>query len=348
MAERFGPVVARCTMCRVRRIVPVLTVVVLALIAPSDGAIAQETPAHVLRLSTLLPRNTQMTRALTLWNRQLAERTGGRLSVRMYWGGAMGDEQTMVRRMRNGQLDGASLTSGGLAQIHRPVLVMQVPGVFSTYTQVDRVRTAIGPELAQGFEREGFTLIGWGDSGRVRLFSREPVRRPRDLLRARAWRPQADVIFNEVLSVAGASGITLSVGEVYGGLRTGMIDVVPGTAIAVTALQWFTSLRYVTGQSDGFLIGGMVVRRGFLDELPADVREVLLTSARENQGRFLESVREADERAYLALIRHGVRETDMRPHEAEWRQVGAQARRRLAGRVYPASLLERVEQIAAQ
>jgi TRAP-type C4-dicarboxylate transport system substrate-binding protein len=330
----------------VRRLAPI-TFVLLALVAPSPQATAQEESAHVLRLATLLPRNTQMTRALTRWNRELAERTGGRLSVRMYWGGAMGDEQTMVRRMRNGQLDGASLTSGGLALIHRPVLVMQVPGVFSTYTQVDRVRTAIGPELEQGFEREGFTLIGWGDSGRVRLFSREPIRRPRDLLRSRAWHPRSDLIFGEVLSVAGASGITLSVGEVYGGLRTGMIDVVPGTALAVTALQWFTSVRYVTGQADGFLIGGMVMRRGFADGLPADVREALLTSARENQGRFLDTVREADERAYLALVRHGMQETDMRPHEAEWRQLGAQARRRLAGRVYPAALLDRVEQLAA-
>src|SRR5690606_39002447 len=116
----------------------------------------------------------------------------------------------------------------------------------------------------------------------------------------------------------------------------------------VTALQWFTSVRYVTGQSDGFLIGGMVVRRGFLDGLPADAREALLSSARENQARFLDTVREADERAYLALVRHGLRETDMRPHEAEWRQLGAQARRRLAGRVYPAALLERVERIAAE
>lgn len=331
----------------VRRLIPL---VLLALGLGSHGAAAQEDEprAHVLRLATLVPRNPQMTRALALWNRDLAQRTGGRLSVRMYWGGAMGDERTMVRRMRNGQLDAASLTSTGLSIIHRPVLVMQVPGVFTTYAQVDRVRAAIGPELERGFEREGFALIGWGDSGRVRLFSREPVRRPRDLMRARAWVPRSDVIFGEVLSVAGASGITLSVGEVYGALRTGMIDVVPGTALAVTALQWFTSVRHVTAQSDGFLIGGMVVRRAFTDALPDDARAALFASARENQARFLHAVREGDERAYRALLRHGVRETDVSAHEAEWRRVGSEARRRLAGRVYPRALLERVEAIAAQ
>src|SRR5690606_34902048 len=126
------------------------------------------------------------------------------------------------------------------------------------------------------------------------------------------------------------------------------VDVVPATAIAVTALQWFTSLSHVTAQSDGFLVGGMVVRRGFVDSLPAEHRDALFASARDNQERFLRGVREADERAYAALRRHGVPAVDAEAHRAEWERVGAQARRRLAGRVYPPSLLERVERIARE
>lgn len=289
-----------------------------------------------------------MARSVARWNQDLAQRTGGALSVRVYYGGAMGDEETMVRRMRTGQLDAASLTSTGLSLIHRPVLVMQVPGVFSTYAQVDAVRAAIGPDMERAFEAQGFALIGWGDSGRVRLFSRAPVRRPRDLARLRPWVPRSDAIFREVLAAAGANGIPMGVGEVFAALRTNAIDVVPATAIAVTALQWFTALDHVTAQSDGFLVGGMVVRRGFLDSRPREHREALFASARENQERFLRGVRETDDRAYAALLRRGMTEVDVEAHRAEWERVGAEARRRLAGRIYPAALLERVERIARE
>jgi TRAP-type C4-dicarboxylate transport system substrate-binding protein len=332
----------------VRRLAPLLVVVALAAI-PAHHVGAQAAPAPTrIRLASLVPRSPIATRGLAQWNRDLAARTNGALQVQMYWGGAMGDERTMLRRMRLGQLDGASMTSSGLSQIHRPVLVMQAPGIFESYDDVDRVRTEIGPELAAEFEREGFALLGWGDSGRIRLYSRQPVRRPSDLRRMRPWVPNTDAVFREMLGVVGANGVTLTIGEVLAGLRTQMIDVVPGTAIAVAGLQWFTSLTHVTQQSDGFLIGGMVLRKSFVDGLPADQREALFASARENQERFLRGVREGDERAHRALISRGLIEVDVGQHRAEWQEVGRSTRQRLVGRVYPAALLERVERIAAQ
>lgn len=321
----------------------------LALVVPPDvGAQSSSDPAHVMRVATLMPRGGRVTRLVAQWNRSLARRTDGRLQVRMYYGGAMGDERTVVRRMRIGQLDAASLSSAGLSLIHRPALVMQAPGLFSTYAQVDAVRRQVGPEIAEGLEREGFGLLGWGDAGRVRLFSLEPLRRPSDLRSRRPWVPRHDNIFRSMLGVVGATGIPLSVGEVYGALRTRMIDVAPGTAIAAVGLQWFTSLRYVTAQSDGFLIGGMVVRNGFLDELSASDRTALFEASMENHERLLRGSRELDERAFAALTSRGIRSVSVDAHRDEWVQVARQTRQRMSGRIVPAELLRRVERIAAE
>ena len=326
-------------------VVPLLFACALAVLPPPE-VVAQDDAQHVLRLATLLPRGGRMQRGLTRWNNRLRELTDGRVSIRVYWGGSMGDERTMVRRMRIGQLDGASMTSGGLAQIYRPVLVMQAPGIFETYAQVDAVREQVGPEMARGMEAEGFTLLGWGDAGRVRLFSRgRPVRQPSDLRSMRPWVPREDVIFRRMLEVVGANGVPLGVGEVFGGLRTRMIDVVPGTAIAAAALQWFTSLEYVTEQSDGFLIGGMVIRRGFLQGMSEADRAALLTSATENHDEVIRASRRGDEQAYRALTRRGLTAVEVGTR-TEWTRVARETREGLIGRVYPAALLRRVEGIA--
>jgi TRAP-type transport system periplasmic protein len=309
---------------------------------------AQGPQPVVMRLGTLAPRTPQFERAVATWNRQLAERTNNTLSVRVYWGGSMGDERTMVRRMRDGSLDSANVTSIGLSLIARQVMVMQVPGVFHTYEQVDRVRESVGPELERAFEAEGFHLMGWGDVGRVRIFSRQRILRPEDLRQVHPWVPADDMIFSEMLGIVGANGVRLSVAEVFGGLRTGMIDTVPGTALAVAALQWFTSLQYVTAQSDGFLVGGMIVRKPFLDGLTDPQRAALMDTSRESHGRFVSMVRAADDRAYEVLIRRGVHEVDMSGHAQEWVRLAAQTRQRLSGRAYPAELLSRVERIAAE
>ena len=139
----------------------------------------------------------------------------------------------------------------------------------------------------------------------------------------------------------------LGIGEVFGALRTRMIDVVPASAIAVAGLQWFTSLDHVTEQSDGFLIGGMVVRSAFLAELSPEDREALFQTARENHERVIQGARRGDERAYQALTRRGLTPTDIEAHRDEWSRVTQRTRRSLAGRVYPAALLQRVERVAA-
>ncbi len=330
----------------VRHACPAL-LALLALMAPPDVGAQTTTAVHTMRLATLAPRNRLMVRMTARWNQQLAAATDNRLRVRVYWGGQMGDERTVVRKMRIGDVDAASMTSAGLSLIYRPVLVLQAPGIISTYRQVDAVREQVGPELKRAIEGEGFGLLGFGDSGRIRLFSREPIHRPRDLRRMRPWVPRTDAIFRHFLAVVGATGVPLSIGEVFGGLRTRMIDVAPGTAIAVAGLQWFTSVEYCTAQSDGFLIGGMVVRQGFLDQLSAADRQALFDVSGQNHQRTLRSARIADERAYAALQRHGVTAIDITEHQGEWTDVARQTRQRMAGSVVPAALLQRVERIAA-
>lgn len=329
-----------------RRFAP-LSLLLLAFAAPRDVGAQQPRTAHILRLATLAPRNGIMVRATARWNQMLATATEGRLQVRVYWGGQMGDERTVVRKMRIGDVDGASLTSAGLSLIYRPVLALQAPGIISEYRQVDAVREQIGPELQRGIEGEGFGLLGFGDSGRIRIFSREPVRRPHDLRRMRPWVPRTDAIFRHFLAVVGATGIPLSIGEVFGGLRTGMIDAAPGTAIAVAGLQWFTSVQYCTAQSDGFLVGGMVVRRGFLDQLSEADRAALFDISAQNHQRTIRGARLADERAFEALQRHGITPIDVEPHQAEWTETARQTRQRMRGSVVPAELLDRVERVAA-
>jgi TRAP-type C4-dicarboxylate transport system substrate-binding protein len=313
------------------------------------GVDAQSSPAPtVLRIATLSPRTRVLQRGLARWNRQLAEATDGRVQARVYWGGSLGDERTLVRRMRLGTLDGAHLTSTGLGFIEPEALVFSAPGLLRTYAQVDRVREGLRSRMEGRFRDEGFELVEFGDSGRVRLFSAQPVRRPGDLRRMRPWQPSGDRLFSAFLAAAGANGVRLGVGEVRGGLSTGTIDVVPASALAVGGLQWFDALTYATAQTQGFLLGAFVMRRASLDGLAPEDREAVRRTALAYRRATFREVRDADERVFAALVERGaIRTVDVSAYAVEWEETARRARQRLAGRVYPASLLRRVEALAA-
>lgn len=323
-----------------------LAAAMLALLSVSGlrDAAAQEaaTDTHVLRIATLAPRGTVAERALRAWNRELGERTGERVSIRVYWGGAMGDERSMIRRMRIGDLDAASLTTLGLGELVRETLVLQVPGVLTTYDEVARAHGALDDEFRARFRTAGFELLGWGDSGRIRLFSTTAIARPSDLRSRRPWLREDDAIFGAYLEEVGATGQVVGVGEVLAGLSTGMIDTVPGTALVVAGLQWASALTHMTSMSRGFLVSGVVIRNGFLDGLSTGDRAAILETAAASQDRISAALRRADEDMAEALVGHGMIEDDISGHAGEWLATESAVRARLAGRVVPTALLDRV------
>jgi len=281
------------------------------------------------------------------WNRSVQKQTNNTLRLRFYAGGSQGDERDFVRKMRAGQVDGASVTTLGLSQLVRPVLVLTVPGVFTEYSELDKVRDALSDRFEAMFEQEGYKVLAWGDVGKTRLFSTERIERPSEIKKRRPWAWKDDVIFTEFLKVVGANPVRLGMPEVYPGLQTRMIDTVPASALAALSMQWHTRLKYVSARNSGIIVGATVLRLDKLDALSDEHRKVLLDSSRRVEQALKKSIRRDDANAYDAMLKRGMIAVDTDGHEAEWDDVSRQVRERLAGRVYPKSLLEAVTAAAA-
>lgn len=298
-----------------------------------------------LRLATVAPEGSPWMRVFRAWDNELRERTGGQLGLRFYAGGSQGQEQDYIDKMGSGQLDGAAVTSTGLGQIVKPVLVLSAPGAIENYEQLDRVRRRMNSRFETQFNRSGYQLLGWGDVGKSRLFSKHQIAQPSDLRSRRPWVPSTDEIFSEVLSVVGANPRRLGITEVYPSLQTGMIDTVPGSAIAAVSLQWYTKLRYYSEQSTGVLIGATILKKSKFDSLSSDHQTALMETSRRAHRLLQRAIRREDERSLRVLDRR-LTAVDTSAHEAEWRQVAETARNNLAGRVYPRALLQAVMRAA--
>ncbi len=127
------------------------------------------------RLLHVILRSATSTRQLKTG---MKERTGGQVNMKMYYGGIAGDEITVVRKMRVGQLDGALITSTGLSALVRQVLVMEAPGLIRSYPELDAVREDLAPQLEALFDQAGYKLIAWGDAGKTRIFSTQKIYGP--------------------------------------------------------------------------------------------------------------------------------------------------------------------------
>jgi TRAP-type C4-dicarboxylate transport system substrate-binding protein len=314
-----------------------------ALVVPgvSPGAAAADQPIE-LRIATLAPSGSSWMKVFNAWNLTIQKETNETLKLRFYAGGSQGDERDFVRKMRAGQMDGASITTTGLGQLVRQILVLSVPGVFDEYDQLDRVRAALNDRFAGMFDQEGYTLLGWGDVGKTRLFSMERVERPSDIKKLRPWAWKDDLIFTEFLKVVGANPVRLGVPEVYPALQTRMVDTLPASALAAVSLQWYTRLKYVTKRNSGIIVGATLVRKDKFEQLSDAQKQVLVETSVRAHKALNTSIRRDDDKSYRTVLQRGLSEVDTTENQAEWEEAGKEVRERLAGRVYPKSLLEAV------
>ena len=304
-------------------------------------------PTHQLRLATLAPRQSGQGKAFQQLRKELKEKTNGAVELKMYHGGVAGDEETVVRKMRVGQLDGALLTSTGLSALVPQVLVLQAPGLIRSYPVLDDVRKELGPELEALFDKAGYKLVSWGDSGQIRIFSQHKVQHPNDLRGVRPWVWRGSITMRAFIEAAGANGVTMGLPEVFSALQTGMVDTVISSSIGVLAFQWHTRLKTISKPGGGIVVGAYVIRKDKLAALPQAAQDHILNSAVEHASEFREGGRKLDEAASTALLER-LKAVNLWRNQHAWETVMRDARNSLVGRIYSRSLLTRVEKICGK
>lgn len=311
---------------------------------------ARAAGGHRLRLATLAPANSSWGKLFRVWQRAVAKKTHGRLVVTVYYNGVQGDDDTVVGKMRTGQLDGAALTSVGLSRIYRDVMVLQLPGVVDSWAALDKVRAALGPDLDKGFRKKGFHLLGWGDVGLVRQMSRGfAVHRPSDLRGHHpvVWQgePMAPIVYASIGQVA---PVPLGPMEVLPALRAHRVDVVSAPSLAAEQLQWTPYLDHIASTVSVCAIGGTVMRQRVLDDLPGDLRKIFFELGARLQTLEKHRVRQLDAASYVRLSRRMQVVGSSAADRAAWRKVLAPAVKRLAQGTYDPGLIKRVLQITGK
>lgn len=132
-----------------------------ALTVLAGVGLSQEASAtEVIKLSTLAPKASPWGQVFTVWEKAVKEKSGGRLEIQFFYNGQQGDEGAMVGKMKAGQLDGAAVTAVGLSKVYKPILALQMPGLFSSWAKLDVAREALRGEFEKGAADAGFFIGG--------------------------------------------------------------------------------------------------------------------------------------------------------------------------------------------
>lgn len=298
--------------------------------------------ATQLKIATLAPEGSFWMTEMRQGAKDIEEATGGRVKLRIYPGGTMGADQTVLRKMRIGQLHGGMMTGQSLATVTSDLQLYGLPFLFKSYDEVDAVRERMDATLIQKLDAKGYISFGLLEGGFAYIMSKKPATDLADFKGQKAWSPEGDIIAGAIYDAAGLSPVPLPLSDVLIGLQTGLIDTVAGPPVAAVALQWFTRTKYLTDLPILYTFGSIVVSRKAFDKIDAADRKIVREILGRVSSRLDDRTRSDNEQAREALAKQGIEFITVDAAKLEqWHRVGVEATNSLRKRgEVPSNLVE--------
>ena len=297
-----------------------------------SALVGNATAATTIKIATVAPDGTAWMREMRGAAATIKQRSGDRVEIKYYPGGVMGDDATVLRKIKIGQLQGAVFTGGEAASITQDANVYGQPFQFRTLDEVDKVRAKTDPLLRASFEKAGFVAPGISGGGFAYLMSVKEIHGKDDLKSAKVWIPQGDRIAEAAFKAAGVTPNPLSLADVYTSLQTGLIDTVENTTSGAIAFQWHTKVKHMVDLPLMYVVGVLVIDRKAFDALSADDQKAVNEEIGTAFARLEKINRDDNAQAREVLQKQGVTISAPTADERKaWEEIGAAARRDLAG-----------------
>ncbi|HUO67568.1 MAG TPA: TRAP transporter substrate-binding protein DctP [Gammaproteobacteria bacterium] len=275
-----------------------------------------------LKIASVAPDGSHWMQQMRAGAEEIKTRTSGRVVLKFYPGGVMGNDSQVLRKIRANQLQGGAFASGGLAERYSGLNLYGIPLLFRSLAEVDAVRAKLDPKIAAGLEQAGFETFGFVEGGFANLFSNEPIRTVSEMRRKKVWVPDGDQISFLAMQELGLSPVTLPVTDVLTGLQTGLIEITFASPVVALVLQWHTKVKYITRLPVSYSYGIFAIEKEAFGHVSADDQKVVREVMTKTLSGLDHEARAENERANETLLTAGLKPVEVGTADLDtWRHT---------------------------
>lgn len=254
--------------------------IVAAALALCVSSAQAETPI-TLKLATIAPDGTPWAEQLQDFRKRVEKESAGRIRIRSFMGGTLGDENSTVAETRRGTIAMWGGSTAALGSVVPELAVLELPYLFRSLDEADHVLDDV---LFEDFRKlladRGYVLVFWADNGYRSLGTKQGCVTSAADLKGRKMRSQESSVHLETYRALGASPVPISATEVLPALQTGVVDGFDNTPLFSFAASWYQGVKYYTVSDHIYQPAAVLISKKVFDTIPADLQKVLLGDAR--------------------------------------------------------------------
>ncbi|MBP2312789.1 TRAP transporter substrate-binding protein [Azospirillum soli] len=245
--------------------------------------IASPAAARDFRSADIHPTDYPTVEAVRFVGKQLSEQTNGRLGIKVFPNGALGNEKDTIEQLKIGGLEMMRINVAPLNNVVPETMVTALPFIFRSTEHMRTVLDGpIGDEILAAMESQGMVGLAFYDSGSRSMYSvAKPYKTLADIKGAKIRVQQSD-LFVAMIQALGANATPMPFGEVYTALKTGIVDAAENNYPSYESSRHFEAAKYFTLTEHAMAPEVLVFSKVVWDRLSKDDQTLIRKAAKDS------------------------------------------------------------------
>ena len=256
----------------------------------------------------------------------LAAKTGGKMKINAFWGGAAGGDLPATQALRAGTQEMVCTSSSPLVGIIKELGAFDLPFLFANEKEADAVLDGdAGKYFNKKLEDAGLVNLAYWENGFRNLTnSKRPVTKVEDFDGVKV-RVMQNNIFLDTFKTLGANAVPMAFGEVFTALETKTIDGQENPFVTIETSKLNEVQKYLSVTRHAYTPFLVLYSKKLWDQLNAQEQAVLREAAMEGQKVQRAANRALNEKSLASLKAKGM----------QVNEISAAEQARITARILP-------------
>jgi tripartite ATP-independent transporter DctP family solute receptor len=220
--------------------------------------------------------------AVKYMSEQLEKKSGGKHKIKVFNKGALGNEKETIDQVKIGALE---MTRVNISPMNSVCPLTQVPTMPFLFRSVDHMRKvldgAVGEEILKSCESFGFVGLAFYDSGARSIYAKKAIKTPADTKGLKIRVQQSD-LWVALVGAMGANATPMPFGEVYTGLKTGLIDAAENNIPSFDTAKHAEAVKFYSKTEHSMAPEMLLFSKVVWDKLPKAEQDMIRAAAKES------------------------------------------------------------------
>lgn len=246
----------------------------------------------------------------------LAEKSGGKMKLQGFWGGALGGDLQATQALRSGTQEMVVTSSSPLVGILPDLGVFDLPFLFANEKEADAILDGpFGKYIAEKLPALGLINVSYWENGFRNLTnSRRPVTKLEDLQGLKV-RVMQNNVFLDTFKQVGTNAVPMAFGEVFTALETKAIDGQENPFVTIDTSKMYEVQKFLSVTNHAYTPMLILYSKQLWDRLSGDEQKALNECTAVGQKEQRAVSRALSDKSLATLKARGMQVTELAPAE---------------------------------